>query len=128
MANIGRNCSPLKLFHFERGLGNRGQVQQHLWEEGVHGARHLQDAGYQSHNTDLKPAMIVWLDIPDKVTTNLITLIVKTIFNNLLAEAYNLVTHRPQAAVITAKSTSPRKSKQSHGKLSLKNRLVRKSL
>ena len=69
-----------------------GQVQQHLWEEGVHGARHLQDAGYQSHNTDLKPAMIVWLDIPDKVTTNLITLIVKTIFNDLLAEAYNLVT------------------------------------
>ena len=66
------------------------QVQQHLWEEGVRGARNLQDAGYQSQNLDLKPAMIVW--ISDKLKTNLITLIVKTKFNNLLAEAYNLVT------------------------------------
>ena len=59
------------------------QVQQHLWEERVQGARHLEDAGCQSHNADLKSA-IIQSGIPDKLITYLVTLACQqTIFKTL---------------------------------------------
>ena len=100
MANTGRNCSALKLFHFERGLGTPGKGWQcGPWQKSWTGSATPLGGGSTWSQTSPGCRLSVpryrpetshdSLDTPDKVITNLITLIVMTIFNNLLAEAYN---------------------------------------